>query len=207
MQKLNINIFSTKTHAHSIIVQKHGTQWSTNQVCTVGWARNFSSLCIHYTLLWIRSSAALHPRVWLHVCGCLHQMPPWWQNYSSIPSVFILWHHRSFTSLTLCVCLQTKDVHATDALLVICLYTCEHVCGHVCASILCAVCVTSCHPHRIRHILKVTNQARWPFRKIKDAFREKETLLIYHMTPTAMEISAIGEAALRGYKTKIWAET
>lgn len=122
----------------------------------------------------------LHAGISLSVFGWLYQMPPRWQNYSSTPSIFIWGHPRSFTSLTVFLCehLQPKDIHVRNALLVIWL--------NVCVSMLLCICgVCLCvwerkknliAPSNIRHILKVTNQARWPIGKIKDTFLKKRNL-------------------------------
>lgn len=118
---------------------------------------------------------------WLSVY--LHQMPPWWQNYSSTPSIFIWWHPRSFTSLTVFMYTAQGHLRWTMHYFFICLNVCEHsgMCMCKCAGI-CGVCVckTSYHPSSIRHILKVTNQARWPFGKIKDMFLKKRFNFSYN---------------------------
>lgn len=73
------------------------------------------------------------------------------------------------------------------------------------------VCVCVCVPDILPpaqhhgHILKVTNQARWPFGKIKDTFLKKETSLIYH-ADSCGDLCNKG-AALRGYEAGIWADT
>lgn len=56
-------------------------------------AKIFNAMCSTCCVQTLRQS----------VHGCLRQTPPGWQNYSSTPSIFIWWHPRSFTSLTVCV--------------------------------------------------------------------------------------------------------
>lgn len=89
-----------------------------------------------------------------------------------------------------CVCLQPEDTHATTALLAKRLDVCVCVCAREHMWYVRAVVTSYRSPQHQTHILKVTNQARWPLEKIKDMFLKKETPLIYHILPVATVISA-----------------
>lgn len=113
--------------------------------------------------------------------------------FGDIPGPSLLW---------LCVCLFIAQGHPCDRCTTCHMPGC--MCGHVCACVsVWHVCVfvTSYRPSQLQtHILKVTNQARWPFGKIKDTFlKKKETPLIYCITPITMAISAT-----EGRSTRVW---
>lgn len=93
------------------------------------------------------------------------------------PSVFICSYSLlSRLTVRLCKCVycpRTSMQHArflSYAWMYVCVYV-HAECARICSVCLC---VTSCcsSQHQTR-ILKVTNQARWPFRKIKDTFLKK----------------------------------